>query len=83
MIPKKIFKVKFNSIDDVTQFVQKANLFYDDINITYEHMMVDGKSVDDIVAIGFYKTLTVELITDSLDALCDFDFVTKKWQVVE
>ncbi|MBR5267962.1 MAG: HPr family phosphocarrier protein [Lachnospiraceae bacterium] len=57
---KKQKKIKLTSIMDVKEFVTVAGECDFDVNIFYNHFVVDAKSVLGVLSLDLSKTLTVE-----------------------
>ena len=57
---KKQKKIKLISIMDVKEFVTVAGECDFDVNIFYNHFVVDAKSVLGVLSLDLSKTLTVE-----------------------
>ena len=57
---KKQKKIKLTSIMDVKEFVTVAGECDFDVNIFYNHLVVDAKSVLGVLSLDLSKTLTVE-----------------------
>ena len=57
---KKQRKIKLTSIMDVKEFVTVAGECDFDVNIFYNHFVVDAKSVLGVLSLDLSKTLTVE-----------------------
>lgn len=53
-------KVRFTETRDVTDFVHAAEKCDFDIDISYNHTMVDAKSILGILSLGLEKMLTVQ-----------------------
>ena len=52
-------KVKFSETKDVTEYVHAAEKCDFDIDITYNHMIMDAKSILGILSLGLEKMFTV------------------------
>ena len=57
---KKQRKIRLASILDVKEFVTVAGECDFDVNIFYNHLIVDAKSVLGVLSLDLSKTLTVE-----------------------
>lgn len=57
---KKQRKIRLVSILDVKEFVTVAGECDFDVNIFYNHLIVDAKSVLGVLSLDLSKTLTVE-----------------------
>lgn len=57
---KKQRKIKLTTIMDVKEFVTVAGECDFDVNIFYNHIVVDAKSVLGVLSLDLSKTLTVE-----------------------
>lgn len=57
---KKQRKIKLTSIMDVKEFVMAASECDFDVNIFYNHIVVDAKSVLGVLSLDLSKSLTVE-----------------------
>ena len=57
---KKQKKIKLTSIMDVKEFVTVAGECDFDVNIFYNHFVVDAKSVLGVLSLDLSKALTVE-----------------------
>lgn len=53
-------KIKFNEENDVREFVKAASRCDFDVDIKYERMIVDAKSILGIFSLGLTKTLIVQ-----------------------
>lgn len=69
---KKI-KIKLYSEESIQRFVKIANSFVSDINVYDDSMVVDGKSVLGMYAIGYPKEVEVQIISDSVEEERKFD----------
>ena len=71
---KKQRQIKLTTIMDVKEFVTVAGECDFDVNIFYNHIIVDAKSVLGVLSLDLSKTLTVEydgedpLLEEVLDA---------------
>ena len=70
---KKQRKIKLTSIMDVKEFVTVAGECDFDVNIFYNHIVVDAKSVLGVLSLDLSKALTVEYDGDDavLEAVLD------------
>ena len=64
---KKQRKIKLTTIMDVKEFVKAAGECDFDVNIFYNHLIVDAKSVLGVLSLDLSKVLTVEY--DGADAV--------------
>ena len=64
---KKQRKIKLTTIMDVKEFVTVAGECDFDVNIFYNHIIVDAKSVLGVLSLDLSKALTVEYDGESRD----------------
>lgn len=53
-------KIKLSDRDDVTAFVKAAGKCDFDIDISYDHILIDAKSFLGVLGLGFARELTVK-----------------------
>lgn len=63
---KKI-KIKLYSEESIQKFVKIASSFISDINVCDDSMVLDGKSVLGMYAVGYPKEVEVQIISDSVE----------------
>lgn len=63
-------KIKFREADDIREFVNAAEKCDFDIDVCYNRVMVDAKSIMGIFSLGLYKILTVRCHGESEDFEC-------------
>lgn len=61
------FKIKLNATDEVKEFVNAAGRCDFDINIYYNRIIVDAKSILGILSMDLTKILTVQCYGENLD----------------
>lgn len=71
-------QVKFSDTDDVQDFVKAAGGCDFDIDVVYERVVIDAKSILGVLSFGFSKVLTVKY-NEQND---DFESVVEKYAVV-
>ncbi len=52
-------KVKFRAVDDVREFVKAASKCEFDVDLSYDRVMVDAKSIMGVMGMDLGKSLTV------------------------
>lgn len=58
MINKR--QIKLNQTDDVKEFVETAEKFDFDIDVFYNRVIIDAKSILGVLSLDLSKTLTVQ-----------------------
>lgn len=78
-------KIKFESVEDVKQYLKAVNSFEGDLDLQYENQTVDGKSLLGILSLGVGKLLKLRLSYGSAEELiekisfcCQIDAEKKK-----
>lgn len=66
-------KIKLYSEESIQKFVKMASLFISDINVYDDSMVVDGKSVLGMYAVGYPKEVEVQIVSDSIEEERRFD----------
>ncbi len=70
-------KVKFNDVEDVREFVKAASDCEFDVDISYDRILVDAKSIMGILGMDLKRDLTVHCHGE-----CDkFACSIRKWAV--
>lgn len=52
--------IKFLSVKDASQFITKASQCDFDIDVLYNHILLDGKSILALMSLDFSKPVTVK-----------------------
>lgn len=74
-------KIKFNSPEEVTEFVDICNCFISDINVWDGHIALDAKSVVSMFGIAEGKHIDVEMISSDKDEISRFIIDINKFEV--
>lgn len=74
-------KIKFNSPEEVTEFVDICNCFISDINVWDGHITLDAKSVVSMFGIAEGKYIDVEMISSDKDEISRFIIDINKFEV--
>lgn len=72
-------KVRFESVEEVSEFVSIANLCNFDVDVVYQHFSIDGKSLMGVLSIGLNQVLTVY----SKDTNPVFEQMLRKYEAKE
>ena len=67
-IMKKSFNIQLKSINDVKDFVNFANKYEFDVDLTSGRYIVDAKSIMGIFSLDLSKSIKVEVHSDDYDA---------------
>ena len=70
-----LLKVKLNAVDDVKEFVEAAKNCEYDVDISYDRVLVDAKSIMGVMGMDLGRTLTVHCHGES----DDFARAISKW----
>jgi len=75
------FKVKFQTLDKVAQFVNICSKYEEDINFKAAnyHYIVDAKSIIAMISIGLNEICEVHLNTNSEDLADTFKENIERW----
>ena len=65
---KKEFSIQLKSINDVKDFVNVANKYEFDVDLTSGRYVVDAKSIMGIFSLDLSKAIKVEVLTGDADA---------------
>lgn len=60
----KRFTCKFSSVEDIVAFVDRAEKCDYNIDVKYDHVLVDGKSIMGLVSLGIEKTVEIICYSD-------------------
>lgn len=74
-------KIKFNSPEEVTEFVDICNCFISDINVWDGHIALDAKSVVSMFSIAEGKHIDVEMISSDKNEISRFIKNINKFEV--
>lgn len=74
-------KIRFNSPEEVTEFVNICNCFISDINIWDGHIAIDAKSIISIFNIADGKIVDVEIISSDKEEIEKFIDKISKFEV--
>lgn len=61
---RRKIKIKFNTPEEVAEFIKICNLYISDINIWDGHIVIDAKSIISVFSIANGKTVEVEIISN-------------------
>lgn len=53
-------KIRLNAVNDVTEFVRAAEKCQFDVDVFYNRMVIDAKSILGVMSMDLTKTLTVK-----------------------
>ena len=67
----KSFNILLKSINDVKDFVNAANKYDFDVDLTSGRYIVDAKSIMGIFSLDLSKTIKVEVHSDDCNKFCD------------
>jgi len=67
----KSFNILLKSINDVKDFVNAANKYDFDIDLTSGRYVVDAKSIMGIFSLDLSKPIKVEVHSDNCDKFCE------------
>ena len=67
----KAFDIMLKTINDVTDFVNIANKYDFDIDLTSGRYVVDAKSIMGIFSLDFNKPIRVEVHSDDCEDFCN------------
>lgn len=73
-------KIKLYDKKYIENFVKIASTFISDINVYDGNVVVDGKSVLGMYAIGYPKKVEVQIISDSVEEERRFDAEMEKFR---
>ena len=62
-------KIKLNATEDVREFVRGASQCDFDVDVYYNRILIDAKSILGIFSLDLSKPITMEIYTDSCDDL--------------
>lgn len=71
-------KIKLMAAEDVQEFVQAAEKCDFDVDVVYQRILVDAKSLMGVLALGLAKELTVKYWGDNTG----FEHIIQKYAVV-
>jgi phosphotransferase system HPr-like phosphotransfer protein len=74
-------KIKLVTFQDATEYIQIANNYEGDINITFGSITLDGKSISGLFGLGLSKVLDIRLISDNTEECERFYKDIEKWEV--
>lgn len=72
-----LHKVKFNDLEDVREFVEAASECKCDIDISYDRVLVDAKSIMGVLGMDLRRDLTVNCHGEC----AEFARTIRKWCV--
>lgn len=70
-------QVKFSDTEDVKDFVRAASQCDFDIDVTYERVVIDAKSILGVLSFGLSKVLTVKYGEEDTS----FEHVVRKYAI--
>lgn len=59
-------KIRLNDMKDVQKFVNKCGMFEDDVMLSSDRYVVDGKSLLGILSLDLSKPIDLEIDTDDI-----------------
>ncbi len=70
-------KIRLNAVNDVTEFVRAAEQCQYDVDVSYNRVVIDAKSIMGVMSLDLTQTLTVRYAQED----CSIEHVLNKFAV--
>ncbi|MFV0465722.1 MAG: HPr family phosphocarrier protein [Lachnospiraceae bacterium] len=74
--------IKFTSTEDIRQFVKAAGECDFEIDLVYQHIHIDAKSLLGVLGLGLAKELQVKCFGSQCDSNCNFEKALQRYAIV-